>query len=126
MRLLKFVFCQIDLYGAKIVLWLRYKESISKGTRGWKERLLSRNSSLSELGSEVKRELNAGIASVSRLIERLETRENNRAGGASLSNHLADSSIVEMGNQHNVEALGSNSSHDRNTPATFSAGSHSN
>ncbi|KAI4348850.1 hypothetical protein L6164_009520 [Bauhinia variegata] len=42
---------------------MRYKESISKSTRGWKERLFSRNSSMSDLGSEVRRELNAGIAS---------------------------------------------------------------
>ncbi|KAI4300607.1 hypothetical protein L6164_033963 [Bauhinia variegata] len=42
----------------------RYKESISKSTRGWKERLFSRNASMSDLGSEVRRELNAGIASM--------------------------------------------------------------
>ncbi|XP_022934876.1 E3 ubiquitin-protein ligase RHF2A-like [Cucurbita moschata] len=53
----------------------RYKESISKSTRGWKERLFSRNSSMSELGSEVRREVNAGIASVSRMMQRLETRD---------------------------------------------------
>ncbi|XLS49094.1 hypothetical protein HN51_023452 [Arachis hypogaea] len=105
---------------------LRYKESLSKGTRGWKERLFSRNSSVSELGSEVKRELNAGIASVSRLMERLESRENNRVGDASLSNHLADSSIPETSNQHNVEALRRNSSRGNNSQATFSAGSDSN
>ncbi|RYR71488.1 hypothetical protein Ahy_A02g005743 isoform A [Arachis hypogaea] len=105
---------------------LRYKESLSKGTRGWKERLFSRNSSVSELGSEVKRELNAGIASVSRLMERLESRENNRVGDASLSNHLADSSIPETSNQHNVEALGRNSSRGNNSQATFSTGSDSN
>ncbi|KAI9154236.1 hypothetical protein LWI28_023094 [Acer negundo] len=43
----------------------RYKESISKSTRGWKERLFSRNSSMSSLGSEIRAEVNAGIASVS-------------------------------------------------------------
>ncbi|MED6182467.1 E3 ubiquitin-protein ligase rhf2a [Stylosanthes scabra] len=102
---------------------LRYKESLSKGTRGWKERLFSRNSSVSELGSEVKRELNAGFASVSRLMERSETRENNRVEDASLS---TDSSIAETSNQRNVEALGRNSSCGNNTPGTFSAGSDSN
>ncbi|GLU19091.1 hypothetical protein SLE2022_353580 [Rubroshorea leprosula] len=55
---------------------MRYKESISKSTRGWKERFFSRNSSMAELGSEVKREVNAGIATVSRMMERLETRDN--------------------------------------------------
>ncbi|ESW17759.1 hypothetical protein PHAVU_007G265800 [Phaseolus vulgaris] len=97
---------------------MRYKESISKGTRGWKERLFSPNSSVSELGSEVRRELNAKIASVSRLMERLETaRENNSAAGTSLSNH----SIAETSNQNNVEVRGENSFRGSNTPATFSA-----
>ncbi|XP_052730601.1 E3 ubiquitin-protein ligase RHF2A isoform X4 [Vigna angularis] len=86
---------------------MRYKESISKGTRGWKERLFSPNSSVSELGSEVRRELNAKIASVSRLIERLETaRENKSAAGTSVSNR----SIAETSNnQNNVEVHGENS-----------------
>ncbi|XP_061375185.1 E3 ubiquitin-protein ligase RHF2A-like [Gastrolobium bilobum] len=98
---------------------LRYKESISKGTRGWKERLLSGNSSVSEIGSEVRRELNAKIASVSRLMERLETRENNQAAGTSLS-------IAETSNQNNEAPRGENSLHDNNTPATCSASSDSN
>lgn len=53
----------------------RYKESISKSTRGWKERWFSRNSPVTDIGSEVRREVNAGIATVSRMMERLETRE---------------------------------------------------
>ncbi|KAL5204162.1 hypothetical protein ABZP36_009033 [Zizania latifolia] len=57
---------------------MKYKESITKSTRGWKERLFSRNSSVADLGSEVRREVNAGIASVSRMMERLETRGNTR------------------------------------------------
>jgi len=73
---------------------------------------------VSELGSEVRRELNAKIASVSRLMERLETaRENNSAAGTSLSNH----SIAETSNQNNVEVHGENSFRGSNTPATFSA-----
>jgi E3 ubiquitin-protein ligase RHF len=59
---------------------MKYKESITKSTRGWKERLFSRNSSVADLGSEVRREVNAGIASVSRMMERLETRGNSRTG----------------------------------------------
>ncbi|KAK8544402.1 hypothetical protein V6N13_056184 [Hibiscus sabdariffa] len=54
----------------------RYKESISKSTRGWKERFFSRNTSMADIGSEVRREVNAGIATVSRMMERLETRDN--------------------------------------------------
>ncbi|MED6148292.1 hypothetical protein PIB30_051740 [Stylosanthes scabra] len=121
------VFCLLVCYGGGIrVPKDPGSKSLSKGTRGWKERLFSRNSSVSELGSEVKRELNAGIASVSRLMERLETRENNRVEDASLSNHSTDSSIAETSNRRNVEALGRNSSPGNNSPATFSAGSDSN
>lgn len=98
----------------------RYKETISKGARGWKERLFSRNSSMSDIGSEVRRELNAGFASVSRLMERLEKREDNNtaAGGSSLSNHLA----AETSNQNNGEASGGESTlRDSSTPAACSA-----
>ncbi|KAJ0981734.1 hypothetical protein J5N97_009989 [Dioscorea zingiberensis] len=61
---------------------MRYKESITKSTRGWKEKLFSRNSSVADLGSEVRREVNAGIATVSRMMERLDTRDGRR-GAAS-------------------------------------------
>ncbi|XP_028091093.1 E3 ubiquitin-protein ligase RHF1A-like [Camellia sinensis] len=40
----------------------RYKESISKSTRGFKEKLLAHNISVRELGRGVQRERNAGIA----------------------------------------------------------------
>ncbi|KAL6880194.1 hypothetical protein ACP4OV_011759 [Aristida adscensionis] len=53
----------------------RYKDSITKNTRGWKERWFTQNSTLSNLGSEVRKEVNAGIAAVSRMMERLETRD---------------------------------------------------
>ncbi|XP_008790136.2 E3 ubiquitin-protein ligase RHF2A [Phoenix dactylifera] len=61
---------------------MRYKDSITKSTRGWKERLFSRNSTVADLGSEVRREVNAGIATVSRMMERLDTRESRRTSGA--------------------------------------------
>ncbi|KAL6970384.1 RING-type E3 ubiquitin transferase [Sarracenia purpurea var. burkii] len=48
---------------------VRYKESIAKSTRGFKEKLLGHNISVKELGKEVHREMNAGLA---RMIERLD------------------------------------------------------
>ncbi|CAL9766636.1 unnamed protein product [Musa acuminata subsp. burmannicoides] len=60
---------------------MRYKESIAKSTRGWRERLFSRNSTVADIGSEVRREVNAGIATVSRMMERLDTRETRRMSG---------------------------------------------
>uniref|UniRef100_A0A5B6Z5S2 RING-type E3 ubiquitin transferase n=1 Tax=Davidia involucrata TaxID=16924 RepID=A0A5B6Z5S2_DAVIN len=104
---------------------MRYKESISKSTRGWKERLFSRNTSMADLGSEVRREVNAGIASVSRMMEHLETRENSRAGRASVSHNLADSSVAEQSNQNNAESRGETPLNDNNV-ATFAASSVSN
>ncbi|PHU26980.1 E3 ubiquitin-protein ligase RHF2A [Capsicum chinense] len=50
----------------------RYKESILKNTRGWKERLFSRSSSMSD-ASAARSEVDAGIAGLSQLIECLET-----------------------------------------------------
>ncbi|KAK8641316.1 hypothetical protein V6N13_010729 [Hibiscus sabdariffa] len=71
---------------------MRYKESISKSTRGWKDRFFSRNTSMSDLGSQVRREVNAGIATVSRMMERLETRDNGTST-ATVSNSSEDSFI---------------------------------
>ncbi|XP_020207787.1 E3 ubiquitin-protein ligase RHF1A [Cajanus cajan] len=64
----------------------RYKESISKGTRGLKEKLLAHNVSVKELSKGVQREMNAGIAGVSRMIERLE-----------LSSKRSSSTLVSSG-----------------------------
>ncbi|RWW07459.1 hypothetical protein GW17_00029164 [Ensete ventricosum] len=55
---------------------MRYKESITKSTRGWRERLFSRNSAVADLGSEARSEVNAGVDTSSRMVDRLETREN--------------------------------------------------
>ncbi|XVF38164.1 hypothetical protein REPUB_Repub20aG0076600 [Reevesia pubescens] len=50
----------------------RYKESISKGTRGLKEKLLARNNSVKELSKGVQREMSVGIAGVAKMIEHLD------------------------------------------------------
>ena len=50
----------------------RYKESISKGTRGLKEKLLARNNSVKELSKGVQREMSVGIAGVAKMIESLD------------------------------------------------------
>ncbi|KAL1320231.1 hypothetical protein HN51_064950 [Arachis hypogaea] len=50
----------------------RYKESITKSTRGLKEKLIAHNASVKELSKGVQREMNAGIAGVARMIERLD------------------------------------------------------
>ncbi|KAF9595440.1 hypothetical protein IFM89_000358 [Coptis chinensis] len=100
----------------------RYKESITKNTRGWKERLFSRNTSMSDLGSEVRREVNAGIASVSRLMERLDTRENSRVTGSSGSDNLVDSA-TEPDNQRSTETHVRNPLNDSNNSPSCAASS---
>ncbi|CAN1772532.1 E3 ubiquitin-protein ligase RHF2A [Linum perenne] len=81
---------------------MRYRDSLSRSTRGWKERLFSRSNSLSEIGTEVRREVNAGIASVSRMMERLDTRDNTRhdAGSRSPSSATHSPDHNGSGNQN--------------------------
>ncbi|XP_031125929.1 E3 ubiquitin-protein ligase RHF2A-like isoform X3 [Ipomoea triloba] len=67
----------------------RYRDSFNKTKRGWKERLFSRSASLSDIGSEVRREVNAGIASI---MERLESRESNRSPRAPVDTNTSTQS----------------------------------
>ncbi|GAB4834140.1 hypothetical protein Ancab_032403 [Ancistrocladus abbreviatus] len=80
------------------------RESFSRSTSGWKEKWFARSTSMADLGSEVQREVNAGIATVSRMLERFDSRENNRARRASVSNNAADWPNIEQRNQNNSES----------------------
>lgn len=82
----------------------KYKESITKSTRGWKERLFSRNSSVADLGSEVRREVNAGIASVSRMMERLETRGSSRTNDSPTTSTSEVRPTTESSNERVTES----------------------
>lgn len=64
---------------------VRYKDSITKSASGWRERWFSRSNSLSDLGSEVRREVNAGIAAVSRMMERHDARDGTGPSATSAS-----------------------------------------
>ncbi|KAK3145852.1 hypothetical protein QOZ80_3BG0258370 [Eleusine coracana subsp. coracana] len=64
---------------------MKYKDSIAKSTSGWRERWFSRSNTISDLGSEVRREVNAGIAVVSRMMERLETKDGTGPSATSAS-----------------------------------------
>ena len=81
---------------------------------------------MSDLGNEVRREVSAGIASVSRMMERLETSENSRENQASVSHHLAESSVTEQDNQHNAGMLGDNPLSISPSPALHATSSLSN
>ncbi|XP_039066155.1 E3 ubiquitin-protein ligase RHF2A-like [Hibiscus syriacus] len=88
---------------------MRYKESISKSTKGWKERFFSHDTSMSEIGSQVRREVNAGIATVSRMMERLETRDN-RTSTATVSNSSENWFNLESNSQQISDAGGETAS----------------
>ncbi|MBA0548554.1 hypothetical protein Golax_016449 [Gossypium laxum] len=82
---------------------MRYRESISKSTRGWKERFFSRNTSMAGLGFEIRREVNDGSnATVLRTIEPVETRDN--IASPTASSILEDGSNPESNNHQIVDA----------------------
>ncbi|KAF7153499.1 hypothetical protein RHSIM_Rhsim01G0198900 [Rhododendron simsii] len=82
---------------------MRYKESITKSTRGWKEKLFSRNTNMTDIGSEVKGEGNSGISTVSGMMERLETRDNSRTNTDSGSSSLQEANTAgESTSLHDV------------------------
>ncbi|KDP40131.1 hypothetical protein JCGZ_02129 [Jatropha curcas] len=82
----------------------RYKESISKGTRGIKEKLLARNSSVKELGKGVQREMSAGIAGVARMIERLDFTSKRTGASNPVSGFRAGAPDLSKGIQENIIA----------------------
>ncbi|KAH9659415.1 E3 ubiquitin-protein ligase RHF2A [Citrus sinensis] len=104
---------------------MRYKESISKSTRGWKERFFSRNNTMADLGTEVRREVNAGISTVSRMMERLETRDSNSNNTTSVSSS-SNNSVPELNNQQKSETADTNPMNDTNVQASCAASSGSN
>lgn len=63
----------------------RYKESIANSTRGWKERFFSRNTSTADLHSDARRDVNTEVATVSRMMECLGTRNGIQATSPSLT-----------------------------------------
>lgn len=81
---------------------------------------------MSDIGSEVRREVNAGIATVSRMMERLETRDNNRSNSSSAPSNLEDDSIQGSNDQHFTGTERDNLLRDNNTKASCAAGSSSN
>ncbi|XP_057474355.1 E3 ubiquitin-protein ligase RHF2A-like [Actinidia eriantha] len=107
-------------------LSLRYKESITKSTKGWKERLFSRNTNTADLGSEVRREVNPESATGSCMMERPETIGNSKTNTASSSNYSQDGLVLDPGIQQKPETGGSNSLNEGNTQASCVNGSVSN
>ncbi|KAL8140910.1 hypothetical protein V2J09_006931 [Rumex salicifolius] len=95
---------------------MRYKDSISKSTRGWRERWFSRNSTVADPGSQsqVIREPTVGISAVPPVTEHVETREI----GSSL-NSAPSVSDVDVASGPSVQQIS-------NTGSDHSSGNHVN
>ncbi|CAD6235854.1 unnamed protein product [Miscanthus lutarioriparius] len=87
-------------------LEVRYKDSITKNTRGWKER--------------GKEEVNAGIDAVSRMMERLETRDGTGPSSTSPNNIQSTS---DTNNQSAVPPKFAPAVYDASSSAAFVLGS---
>ncbi|XP_050220021.1 E3 ubiquitin-protein ligase RHF1A isoform X2 [Mercurialis annua] len=79
----------------------RYKESISKSTRDIKEKIAARNNSVKELSKGVQREMSAGIAGVTRMIERLDLTPKRNGASSPVSGCRA-------GTPSNISVMGKN------------------
>ncbi|CAL4936366.1 unnamed protein product [Urochloa decumbens] len=64
---------------------MKYKDSITKSASGWRERWFTRSNTMSDIGSEVRKEVSAGIAAVSRMIDRLDARDGTGSSATSAS-----------------------------------------
>ncbi|KAK6141904.1 hypothetical protein DH2020_024353 [Rehmannia glutinosa] len=82
----------------------RYKESITKSTRGWKERLFARNSSMPDSPrAEARTEAGQGIATVSRMMDHLAIVEDGRTNNATVSRSFEDALTPDLTEQQTVE-----------------------
>lgn len=78
---------------------MRYKESISKSTRGWKERFFSRSASVADIGSDARREVNTGISTVSRMMAHIDMRENSSTATSGAAIHGVSGHSVAPNNE---------------------------
>ncbi|XP_042463367.1 E3 ubiquitin-protein ligase RHF2A-like [Zingiber officinale] len=75
---------------------MRYKESITKSTRGWGERLFSRNSAVPNLTYELRRQSNTQIDTGSGMVNHLATRD---SIGSAFSSPVAVNSAAISNNE---------------------------
>ncbi|XP_073270247.1 E3 ubiquitin-protein ligase RHF2A-like isoform X3 [Primulina huaijiensis] len=108
-------------HGVSSTNW--YKESLTRSTRGWKEKLFTRNISASCSSTEVLREVDHSIAPASRLMDHLEIREEDRTNIASKSGGTVDSSSANPTEQLIIETNVGLSVNDNSTQAPCAASS---
>ncbi|CAN4100821.1 unnamed protein product [Withania somnifera] len=105
---------------------MRCKESLTKGSRGWKEKLFSRNSSTSDNVPESREEVSTGaaVASVSHMMEHLTTTDNRTSSAE--SNVLVGNLPVGHAEQHIPDTDNTHSLNEDNGQAPCAASSGSN
>ncbi|XP_073022779.1 E3 ubiquitin-protein ligase RHF2A-like isoform X1 [Primulina eburnea] len=109
---------------SRVSAWsMKYKESLTRSTRGWKEKLFTRNISASCSSTEVLREVDHSIAPASRLMDHLEIREEDRTNIASKSGGTVDSSSANPTKQLIIETNAGLSVNDNSTQAPCAASS---
>ncbi|KAK8954722.1 E3 ubiquitin-protein ligase RHF2A [Platanthera zijinensis] len=101
---------------------MRYKESISKSTRGWKERFFSRSASVADIGSDARREVNTGISTVSRMMAQIDMRENSSTATSGAAIHRVSGQSVAPNNERVTDGHSNGLSQDTG-PSTSCAAS---
>ncbi|XP_073142344.1 E3 ubiquitin-protein ligase RHF2A-like [Henckelia pumila] len=109
---------------SRVSSWsMKYKESLTRSTRGWKEKLFTRNSSACCPSTEVPGVVDHRITPASRLMDHLEIREEDRTVVASISSGTVDSSSSNPTEQQIIETSAGLSVNDNSTQAPCAAGS---
>uniref|UniRef100_M1A5N0 Zinc ion binding protein n=1 Tax=Solanum tuberosum TaxID=4113 RepID=M1A5N0_SOLTU len=102
---------------------MRCKESLTKNSRGWKERFFSRNSSTSDNVPEPRNEMRAAVATVSHMMDHLETTDSRTSSAESnildgtLPDRHAEQHIPETDDTHSINE------DNRQSPCAASSGS---
>ncbi|KAK6787952.1 hypothetical protein RDI58_016477 [Solanum bulbocastanum] len=102
----------------------RCKESLTKSSRGWKERFFSRNSSTSDNVPESRNEVSAAVATVSHMMNHPETTDSRTSSAE--SNILEGTSPVRHAEEHIPETDDTHSLNEDNRLSSCAASSGSN
>lgn len=102
---------------------MRYKESLNKSTKGWRERLFPRHTSVADHNTEVRREVVAGINNVPHMMGNLEIRDNSVGNITESSNQSANCSADEAAIQSSAENREENPSNEVSSSAASAASS---
>lgn len=106
----------------------RYKDSITKSSRGWKERLFARNSSSPESNNEVREAdqrtaSGPGMATISRMMDHLQIAEHGSTNVSTASRTVENTRSPDQSEQQNFVMGSSLSLNEDEAQAPTAAGS---